>query len=138
MYIDNTLVDSSTETYGTVYSNNKRNLGRRKYSSMASADQFYVGDMDEVRVFTRALSTGEIQKLYTSNLSAKADHWEYQVNYTHTPDRNIGTYIYGFSGSDAITDSNNNTTISTGYFTKNLSCGTGLSISRNNDNLVHS
>lgn len=59
-------------------------------------------NMDEIRVYNRAInSTGEIDSIYNSNLSAKADHREYVKNYTWIYSWPYGDYNYTFEYADS-------------------------------------
>ncbi len=105
-------------------------IGAAWSTSEASADMV----MDEIRIYNRELTNGEIENLYNSNLSSKSDHREYVVNYTGVQSRQAQTkYIYGFNTTSPITDNDGNTLTATGSVVK-FWCDRAANPPRRNNN----
>lgn len=54
---------------GTIASTNPVEIGHDFYSDVYGAD-YFLGSIDDVRIYNRALSAGEIQSLYSDSLAA--------------------------------------------------------------------
>ena len=64
------------------------------------SSNYFNWQIDEVRIYNRALSSAEIDALYHSNLSkTAANKWTYTIWYTGLAD---GTYVYGWSATDMV------------------------------------
>ena len=102
---------------------------------------YFSWSIDEPRIYNRALTSWEVEHLYTSNLSSKSDHREYVVDYTWVWSRSYGTHLYGreaISNGDGLIDMDSNSIQSTWYVIKYLNCGAGFTITRDNDNSITS
>ena len=64
---------------------------------------YFNGILDEFRLYMgRALTTSEIDHFYNSNLSAKANYWEYTVDYKWVSSRPIWNYTYKLFDTDNV------------------------------------
>ncbi len=94
LYENGVLVNSSTGNIPASSSQTLR-IGGRAYTG--NNDQFN-GSIDELRVYSRALSASEVQQLYLSNLrKLNSTAWEFDTNQTNLTD---GTYTYAGYAAD--------------------------------------
>ena len=68
--IINVYVDGSLQATGTVNKNTLNASARLLFGAVASGGGYFNGSLDEVKIFSRTLSSNEVAALYYNNLSA--------------------------------------------------------------------
>jgi hypothetical protein len=66
-YLNGILVDSRTRNYSSSVSPRNLTIGSQEYHVVGQYNYFFSGQLDDVRIYNRALSSNEIQTLYWQN-----------------------------------------------------------------------
>jgi len=94
LYVNGILNGTSGDGGGAAIIATPLTIGR----SDSLAGEYFNGTIDEVRIYNRSLSAGEIKQLYYSNLNKYAyDKWAF---YTNESNLTTGTYTYSASAKD--------------------------------------
>ena len=64
-YLDGVLVDNRTKNYSSSVSPRNITIGAQEYVNPGQYSYFFSGQLDDIRIYNRALSASEIQKLYS-------------------------------------------------------------------------
>ncbi len=115
IYIDGTLdISGSVADYDAGFSVDNVSIGRRHNTVTPSQDDYFSGLMDEVRIYNRALSAGEVKGLYDVGQSDKVNSSASQPQGTGRLDSGLAGYWKlddgsGTSATDASTNGNTGT-----------------------------
>ena len=71
-YLNGVLVDSRTRNYSSSVSPRNLTIGAQEYWSVGQYNYFFNGQLDDIRIYNRALSASEILSLYNSSLPVPA------------------------------------------------------------------
>jgi hypothetical protein len=71
--IVNVYVDGSLQTTGTANRNTLNASANLLFGAIASGGGFFNGNLDEIKIFNRTLSSNEVAALYDSNFSPPSD-----------------------------------------------------------------
>jgi len=103
-YIDN--VSKGTSGVSSISTTNKMRFGARPLSS---PDQYYTGNMDEVGIWSRALTSTEISELYNSGdgkqypfSSTPTSGWTGTVNGVEDPSKVDGTAVADITSINGV------------------------------------
>jgi hypothetical protein len=105
LYLNGAPDSSFITTYTGVSANNMPiDIGRFRRDN----DAYFNGSIDEVRVYRRALSSGEVRQLYLSNLNEYAPgQWQFQANESVSA---LGAANYTYQACAADQDDSQNCT----------------------------
>jgi len=113
LYVNGVLNVSGTSAHN-VNNNNPLNIGR----DVDGGNEFFNGSIDDVRIYSRGLSTQEIYQLYVSNLrKLNTTNWEFYVlqNQNATATLSESTYTYFATAEDSSASSSGSTSRSVIY-----------------------